>query len=215
MRLVGLICLFSLFNINKCDDIDKYGRLRNKCQRTPSSRDCLELKSKFIDLIKKCENKTREEEITICQQIKIKFCAVFPSNCLQSSTIKQISIKTTKSKLIKTTKSKLIKTTKSSTIKSNISENSSLTNEEFSKVPFNPDELRERGEYCIRNGKEKKCQDLLNNLKKRYSSCVKNKSQTTSTTTSLQSQQIDCHSFQSDLCKAFPKFPPCIKKKSN
>ena len=30
--------------------------------------------------------------------------------------------------------------------------------------------------------------------------------------TTKKPEQIDCHSFQTHLCKAFPKFPPCIKK---
>ncbi|CAF3323589.1 unnamed protein product, partial [Rotaria sp. Silwood2] len=92
-----------------------------------------------------------------------------------------------------------------SRIRSNISINESLTDEEFIKVPFNPDELRIRGEDCVRHGKEKKCKDLLNNLKNTYSSCSKNKS---SSTTSLKTLFIDCNSFQTHLCKAFPKFPP-------
>ncbi|CAF3051868.1 unnamed protein product, partial [Rotaria sp. Silwood2] len=167
MRLLGLICLFSLYSINKCDDIDKYDRLREKCQQTPLNRDCLQVKSKFYDLIKKCQKITKEEQFNVCQQVKKKFCTVFPSSCDQSSTRKIVSTTTTtirekvstNKKLLKPTKQKFDKTTiKSSTIivnpsriRSNISINESLTDEEFIKVPFNPDELRIRGEYCVRH----------------------------------------------------------------
>ncbi|CAF1342121.1 unnamed protein product [Rotaria sp. Silwood1] len=214
MRLLVLIYLFSQYSLNKCDFIDKYGRLRDKCQQNPSNRDCLQLKSKFSDLIKKCQKLTTQEQLLVCQQVKTKFCTVFPLSCIQSSTTNIVLTTqkpSTTKKLVKTTKSKLIKTTKSSTITSNILINETLTDQEFIKVPFNPDELRLRGEYCIRHGKEKKCKDLLNNLKYTYASCAKNKS----ITTSPKPEHIDCHSFQSHLCKAFPKFPPCIKKTSN
>lgn len=161
-----IIFLFLLIGIRSDDDIDQYHSLRDQCQRHPSTAECVQLKSKFLQLINKCQKINTKKQAVICQQIKAKLCAVFPSYCLQTTT----------------------------TMKS-------ISNEEFVKVPINPEELRIRGEYCIRHGKEKKCQQLLNNLKNTYSTCNKKKP-----------SKIDCHSFQTHLCKAFPTFPPCLKK---
>ena len=187
-----LFALFFIFIVvTSADDMEKYRTLREQCTRTPSNSECIKLKSKFLELIQKCQKIKTREQMIICQQVKDKLCAVFPSNCIHTTTTRKRTISKSKS----TTTTKVTPTSQT------------MTNEEFVKVPVNPEELRVRGEYCIRHGKEKKCQQLLNNLKTTYSSCNKKKSSTTP-------EQIDCHSFQTHLCKAFPKFPPCIKKTS-
>ncbi|CAF0727168.1 unnamed protein product [Adineta steineri] len=232
MRLLCLITLFIAFTTNYCQDLEKYRLLREQCEHFPSNSECVELKTKFLNLYKKCQKITTPQQRLICQEVQVKLCFLFPSACGQttqkptsSSSLakKKVTKKklVTKPKLVETTtttttttviKPKSVVTTKKSTIittittsKEKLSINSTLSNEEFVKVPFDPDELRTRGEYCIRHGKEKKCQELLTNLKTTYSTCGKK-------TATPKPQQIDCHSFQTHLCKAFPKFPPCLKK---
>ena len=189
-----IIFLVLFIGIRSDDDMEKYHSLREQCQRHPSNVECVQLKSKFLQLIEKCQKINTKEQFAVCQQIKVKLCAVFPSYCLQTTTTKTTR-KQTKPKLKPTI------TTTTTTVKPMLISNRTMSNEEFVQVPVNPEELRVRGEYCIRHGKEKKCQELLNNLKTTYSSCNKKKP-----------DKIDCHSFQTHLCKAFPKFPPCIKK---
>jgi len=224
-----LIFLFVFYGISSSDDVEKYRLLREECQRNPSKFDCIEMESKFLQLIKKCQKLETQKKAVICKDVKAKLCAVFPKYCVQ--TTKKIISTTrptpTKSKLIRTTKTTpLIITTKTTrsiittkttpliittkTTRSIITTTTSATisNEEFVKVPIDPDELRNRGEYCVRHGKEKKCQELLNNLKTTYSSCSKKKPSSPPT----KPEQLDCHSFESHMCKAFPKFPPCLKK---
>jgi hypothetical protein len=208
MRAVCFIFLFVLFVIIDGDDLEKYRPLREQCERNPSNSECLQLKSKFLELIKKCQKIQTENQLLVCQQVKLKLCTVFPSTCGQTTT------KTTRSTTRRpTTKSKSITTTATTTTRPKpkltiTTTGQTLSNEEFVKVPVNPDDLRTRGEYCIRHGKEKKCQELLTNLKNTYSSCNKKKAPAPIT----KPEQLDCHSFQTHLCKAFPKFPPCIKK---
>jgi hypothetical protein len=201
------------------DDFEKYRPLREQCQRTPSSAECLQVKSKFLDLIKKCQKIQTQNQLVVCQEIKNKLCSIFPSICTQATT-KTTRRTSTKSKVTTTTKPtvkpKIVTTTRITdkpkivitTDKPKLTTGQNLNHEEFVKVPVNPDELRTRGEYCIRHGKEKKCQELLTNLKTTYTSCSKKKPQEPIT----KPEQLDCHSFQTHLCKAFPKFPPCIKK---
>jgi hypothetical protein len=202
MRLLCLISLFTLFALNTGDDLDKYYPILDKCQRTPSNSECIELKSKFLQLIKKCQKLKSQEQIILCQQVKAKLCAVFPSTCGQSVPTTKLTTRR------KPTKAKVIPTKVTTTTTAKATTVSMQSNEEFVKVPVNPDELRIRGEYCIRHGKEIKCQQLLNNLKNVYSTCNKKKSQSAPT----KPEEIDCNSFQTHLCKAFPKFPPCLKK---
>lgn len=243
MRLLCLTWLFILIVIINGDEFEKYRPLREQCEKKPSNSECLQIKTKFFDIIKKCQKITTQQQLVLCRGVKDKLCAIFPSICLKpsSSTTKtkaKITTKTTSTikKISSTTKSKLIKTTTKLTIKPEIiintntfpskltltstikpvnTQTETLTNEEFVKVPVNPDELRIRGEYCVRHGKEKKCHDLLNNLKNTYSSCSKKKPSTTTKTTPTKPEQLDCHSFQTHLCLAFPKFPPCTKNTSN
>ena len=203
MRLLHLIFLFILFLIVYGDDMEKYRALREQCERTPSNSECLKIRSKFLQLLEKCLKIKTQQQATICQEMKLKLCAIFPSSCAQASTKKTFPRTTRKS-----IKPKSIRTT-TTTTKSKVTTVETLSNEEFVKVPVNPEELRTRGEYCIRHGKEKKCQQLLTNLKTTYSSCSQKKPQTSIT----KPEQLDCHSFRTHLCKAFPKFPPCIKKK--
>ncbi|CAF1237815.1 unnamed protein product [Rotaria magnacalcarata] len=227
MRLLGFILLFIELGISTSDEFEKYGLLREKCQRTPTNSDCVQLALKFSELLKKCQKIKTQEQVVICQQIKLKVCAIFPLSCNQPSTKKILSTTQqtiTISKLIKTTKKVAIATATAAKIKTTITttaaaapteakteKTETITKEEFVKVPIDPEQLRVRGEYCIRNGKEKKCQELLTNLKNTYSSCSKKKP----TTAPTKPEQLDCHSFQGHLCKAFPKFPPCIKKTQN
>jgi len=227
MRLICLILLFILYDIIYSDDSEKYGLLREQCARTPSNSECIKLKTSFLNLIQKCQNIKTQQQVNICLQVKAKLCAVFPTACGQTTkkivaTKKRTSTKSkliitttttapTKAKLIiTTTKAKLITpaTTKSKLITTKVTTSETINNEEFAKVPVNPDELRTRGEYCVRHGKEKKCQQLLNNLKTTYSSCGKKKAEAAPT----KPEELDCHSFQTHMCVAFPKFPPCIKK---
>jgi hypothetical protein len=228
MRLLCFISLIILFPITHGDDLEKYRSLREQCQRNPTNSECLNLKSKFLQLIAKCQNLLGPQQIIVCQEVKMKLCAVFPSTCAKVTTKPPTSTKQgkiTKRKLVTTTttekakpvittpgKAKSITTTTTrkseiiiTTTQSEVNPSETITNEEFVKVPINPDDLRIRGEYCVRHGKEKKCQQLLTNLKNTYSTCSKKKAEP-------QPERIDCHSFQTHLCKAFPKFPPCIKK---
>jgi hypothetical protein len=226
MRLLCFISLLILFTITHGDDLEKYRPLREQCQRNPTNSECLSLKSKFLQLFAKCQKLLEPQQIIVCQQVKSKLCAVFPSTCGQTTNKPANSTKqrkTTKRKLLTTTttekakpvittaaKAKAITTTttpgKSEIIRqSEVNPSETITNEEFVKVPINPDDLRVRGEYCVRHGKEKKCQQLLTNLKNTYSTCAKKKPEP-------HVEHIDCHSFQTHLCKAFPKFPPCIQK---
>jgi hypothetical protein len=236
MHFICFALLFVFISISFGDDLQKYAALREQCSLIPSNPECLKLKSKFLDVLQKCQKiNTRQQDI-LCQQIKEKSCAVFPTTCTQATTTTESTSTTqkrTKPKSKITTTSPLTTTTESTSTarkrtkpKSKITTtpppstttttttmitttSQIITNEEFVQVPVNPDELRTRGEYCVRHGKEKKCQQLLNNLKIAYSSCNKKKPQATTTT---KPQPIDCHSFQTHLCIAFPKFPPCIKK---
>ena len=204
MHLLLFYGLFVIFLPIHCQtDLEKYSALREQCARHPSNVECVQLKVKFLQLIQKCQKIQSKEQLAICQQVKLKLCAVFPSYCLQLTTITTTKPKITKSKF-KSTK-KTMTTTTTTTVKTTITSTMPMANEEFVKVPVDPNELRIRGEYCVRHGKEKKCQQLLNNLKNTYSNCNKKKA-------TPQPEQIDCHSFQTHLCKAFPKFPPCIKK---
>ncbi|CAF3042810.1 unnamed protein product [Rotaria socialis] len=227
MRLLGFILLLIALGISTSDEFEKYGLLREKCQRTPTNSDCVQLALKFSELLKKCQKIKTQEQVVICQQIKLKVCAIFPLSCSQSSTKKILSttqqtitisklIKTTKKAAIATaigvkTKTTITATTTAAAATTKTEKTETITKEEFVKVPIDPEELRVRGEYCIRNGKEKKCQELLTNLKNTYSSCSKKKP----TAAPTKPEQLDCHSFQEHLCKAFPKFPPCIKKTQN
>jgi hypothetical protein len=228
MRLICLILLFILYDISYSDDSEKYVLLRERCARTPANSECVELKTTFLNLIQKCQNIKTQQQINICLQVKAKLCAIFPTLCGQTTkkivaTKKRTSTKsklittTTKAKVITTTptKAKLItpaptkaKVITTTTTTTKLATSETINNEEFAKVPVNPDELRTRGEYCIRHGKEKKCQELLNNLKTTYSSCGKKKAEAPPT----KPEELDCHSFQTHMCVAFPKFPPCIKK---
>jgi hypothetical protein len=233
-----LILLFILYDISYSDDSEKYVLLREQCARNPSNSECVQLKTTFLNLIQKCQNIKTQQQVNICLQVKAKLCAIFPTLCGQT-TKKILATKkrtSTKSKLITTTastKAKVIITTTTkpkvitpATIKAKVitpattkeklitttttklTTSETINNEEFAKVPVNPDELRTRGEYCVRHGKEKKCQELLNNLKTTYSSCGKKKAEAPPT----KPEELDCHSFQTHMCVAFPKFPPCIKK---
>jgi hypothetical protein len=202
MHWISFALLFIFISISFSDDFEKYRELREQCTRTPSNSECLKLKSKFGEVLQKCQQINTQKQAILCQQVKNKLCAIFPTSCTQTTTTG--SILTTRRRAAKP-KSKITTTTTTTTTTSQ-----TMTNEEFIQVPVNPDELRTRGEYCVRHGKEKKCQQLLNNLKNTYSSCNKKKPQTIP----IKSEQLDCHSFQTHLCKAFPKFPPCIKKTS-
>lgn len=203
-----LVILFVAFLRIESEPVEKYLPLKQKCQRTPKDAQCLQLKTKFTQLLDKCLKLQSKDQVDICLQVKQKLCYIFPSTCLQATT-KRVS--STKSKSIISTLSTPTTTTKS-TISSTVSNVlSKETDEEFVRVPIDPSALRTRGEYCIRHGKEKKCQDLLVNLKNTYSSCKKKKPEPT-TPTPTKPDQLDCHSFQTHLCQAFPKFPPCLKK---
>ena len=199
MRSLCFALFFLFFALSFANDFEKYRPLREQCARTPSNSECLKLKSKFVQLIEKCEKINTPNQAKICEQVKAKLCAIFPSTCVRATTIQTIPTTRRRTKVKSKPTKTLITTTTTRT-------SQTLTNEEFVQVPVNPEELRIRGEYCIRHGKEKKCQQLLKNLKSTYSSCNKKKPQPT------KPEQIDCHSFQTHLCKAFPKFPPCIKK---
>ncbi|CAF1382567.1 unnamed protein product [Adineta ricciae] len=223
MKTIGLLVFFVLINICLSNDYEKYRPLREQCQRDPSSIECSQLKSKFFQLIQKCQSITTSSQLLLCKEVQIKLCNIFPSTCSQT-TLKSSTISTTKRKITKkkvsTTKSTLstklnkpkssspTPTTTTTTMLTTMSHLDKLPDNEFVKVPVDPEELRTRGDYCLRHNKEKKCQQLLNNLKTTYSTCGKKK-------INVQPEQIDCHSFQTHLCKAFPKFPPCLKKTSN
>lgn len=212
MRVLLLSLLFVLVIIVRGDDADKYRALREQCQRTPSSSDCLQLKKKFLDLIRKCQSITTPQQLVICQEVKVKLCNIFPSACAKASAATTTKLpetttkrKVTKKKSVATVITTTTTTTTSTTTKRTADVTSSLSDAEFVRVPVDPEELRSRGEYCVRHGKERRCQELLTNLKTTYSTCGKKKPEP-------KPEQIDCHSFQTHLCKAFPKFPPCLKK---
>lgn len=245
MRFICWILLFIYYGICYSDDMEKYRLLGEQCSYTPTNPECLQLKSKFLQLIQKCQTIQTQQQFIVCQEIKLKLCAVFPTYCLTQTTTTSTTLRTTTKAKVKKAKPKpkpkpkskpkpkpksKPKVTKSSSsttsttprkkiIKAKTSSSTTtttklttisetITNEEFVKVPLDPDVLRTRGEYCVRHGKEKRCHDLLNNLKTAYSSCSKKKPEKSS----IKSEEIDCHSFESHMCKAFPKFPPCIKK---
>ena len=212
MRVFVLVLvLLGLFACVLADDLTKYRSLREQCQRLPSTSECVKLKSKFLQLIGKCQKINTREQVLLCEQVKGKLCAVFPSTCssLQRTSTSTgstaASLKPVTSKATKKV-SKVMSTTVAS----------KEADAQFVQVPIDPELLRVRGEYCVRHGKEKKCQDLLVNLKNTYSSCKKKTTMTTTTTsehsTTGKPNQLDCHSFQTHLCQAFPKFPPCLKK---
>ena len=180
--------------------MEKYLPLKQKCQRTPKDPSCLQLKAKFTQLSNKCSKLQSKEQIDICRLVKEKLCYIFPVTCRKP---------TTKGKAMITTPTTT--TTTSSTTVSRVLVQES--DEEFVQVPVQPEALRIRGEYCLRHGKEKKCQELLVNLKKTYSACQKKKVESSSP--KAVEEKVDCHSFQSHLCKAFPKFPPCLQKTSS
>lgn len=215
MRLIYLnILLFIYLKLIYCDDIEKYHLLREQCSQLPTDSGCLQLKQKFIQLIQNCQIIQTQNQYLVCQQAKLRLCSVFPSYCHSITTTTNTSTKrkTTKKSKIKKKISKLNvtnKTTNPTIITTKINHliiNKTIENEEFSKVPLDPSILRTRGEYCIRHGKEEKCQNLLNNLKTTYSTCSKKINN---------NEKLDCHSFEIHLCKAFPKFPPCLKKLKN
>ncbi|UJR34334.1 hypothetical protein I4U23_021737 [Adineta vaga] len=218
MRRFSYLIFFLTIKICLSNDFEKYRPLREQCQRAPSNAECLKIKTKFLQLVQKCQSITTPQQRLLCEEVKIKLCSIFPTTCGQTTkpVVSTTKRKITKKKLTPTTttttttmKAKPIITTATTTTeKSKINSFDTLTNEEFAKVPFDPEELRTRGDYCIRHGKEKKCQQLLNNLKTTYSTCGKKKSE-------IKPETIECHSFQTHLCKAFPKFPPCLKKTSN
>ncbi|CAF1243337.1 unnamed protein product, partial [Didymodactylos carnosus] len=168
----------------------------------PKISECIKLKSKFNQLLKKCK-KLNNKQQEICKEVQYKLCAVFPDECLSTST--KIPLTTKKILKIITTKTPIISTV---TAVATATATTSVVNvpsdmAEFIKVPTDPDELRRRGEYCVRHGKEQKCSKLLTNLKSKYTTCTKKPK-----------EEIGCTSFQTHLCRAFPKFPPCTKMPS-
>jgi hypothetical protein len=203
-----LVCVSMV--VVAADDSDKYRALREQCQRTPSKTECVQLKSKFVQLLSKCQKLQSKEQMNICRQVKEKLCSIFPSTCAQAkaSASKSSTLSTSKSKpVVVTTVSSTVQSKGVVTSTSTASSTAAQADDEFVKVPIDPEALRTRGEYCVRHGKEKKCQELLNNLKTTYSTCKKK-----SPSAPTKPEQLDCHSFQGHLCKAFPKFPPCLKK---
>ena len=208
MRLLCLTWLLIQLVIVYSINLEKYRLIRQQCERVPSNSECLKIKSKFFELIRKCQRIKTQQQALLCHQVKLKLCTIFPSTCRQSATTKYSQVYPTTRRT--TTKRARIKTysprPRSSTTKPKLPTKDQMTDEEFVKVPVDSNQLRTRGEYCVRHRREKKCQKLLNNLKNMYSSCARKKP--------TKSEDLDCHSFQAHLCKAFPKFPPCLKARS-
>ncbi|CAF1519145.1 unnamed protein product, partial [Adineta steineri] len=113
MRLLCLITLFIVFTTNYCQDLEKYRLLREQCEHFPSNSECVELKSKFLNLVKKCQKITTPQQRLICQEVQVKLCFLFPSACGQT-TQKPTSSSLAKKKITKKKtekKPKLVETT--------------------------------------------------------------------------------------------------------
>lgn len=69
----------------------------------------------------------------------------------------------------------------------------------FEQIPTSADGLKSRGDYCLVRQGEEKCRLLLNAIKLRYVECSK-----------APRTDAECQNFKVSLCKAFPKFSPCL-----
>lgn len=149
--------------------------MRDKCQKNPSVDECVQIKSQMEDLLRKCQNMATS--VSACGDVRTKYCVIWPRElfCYLSPGGGNGGGGTA-------------------------TKTPSVNNDpDWLFIPSDPNELKQRGDYCVAHQTEQKCRNLLNALKIRYDDCSRKPA-----------TDVSCQSFKRSLCAAFPKFSPCL-----